>query len=163
PRPPTRRQRVTALMTTDPNRTWSGQELAAQLQINPHNLLTQLAEWSPLGFLAHTDSGTYAPNTPPANTSSTNPPAPHLPNLNPARLPAQGPSRPPCGWPGPAWVGANQINGQERPPGMSRRETPPPVPELQSWQSFKPRSRPTGPPLPRPGALNEDCDCTKGQ
>jgi hypothetical protein len=38
-------------MTTDPNRTWSGQELAAQLQIKLHNLLTQLAEWSRQGFL----------------------------------------------------------------------------------------------------------------
>src|SRR5690349_19366974 len=54
PRPPTRRQQVIALMTTDPDRTWSGQELAAQLQINPHNLLTPLAEWSRLGLHAHT-------------------------------------------------------------------------------------------------------------
>src|SRR5262249_15828212 len=53
--------------TTDPNRTWSGQELAAQLQIKLHNLLTQLAEWSRLGFLAHTDYGTYALNTRPGN------------------------------------------------------------------------------------------------
>jgi hypothetical protein len=76
PQPPTRRQRVTALMTTDPNRTWSGQELAAQLQIKLHNLLTQLAEWSRQGFLAHTDYGTYALNTRPGNTFWTNPPDP---------------------------------------------------------------------------------------
>jgi hypothetical protein len=76
PQPPTRRQRVTALMATDPNRTWSGQELAAQLQIQLHNLLTQLAEWSRLGFLAHTDYGTYALNTRPGNTSWTNAPDP---------------------------------------------------------------------------------------
>ena len=76
PRPPTRRQRVTALMTTDPNRTWSGQELAAQLQIKPHNLRTQLAEWSRLGFPAHTDYGTYPLNTRPGNTSWTNAPDP---------------------------------------------------------------------------------------
>jgi hypothetical protein len=76
PRPPTRRQRVTALMATDPNRTWSGQELAAQLQIQLHNLLTQLAEWSRLGFLAHTDYGTYALNTRPGNTSWTTAPDP---------------------------------------------------------------------------------------
>jgi Insertion element 4 transposase N-terminal/Transposase DDE domain len=76
PQPPTRRQRVTALMNSDPHRTWSGQELAAQLQIKLHNLLTQLAEWSRQGFLAHTDYGTYALNTRPGNTSWTNPPDP---------------------------------------------------------------------------------------
>jgi hypothetical protein len=76
PRPPTRRQQVIALMTTDPNRAWSGQELATRLQIKPHNLLTQLAEWGRLGFLAHTDYGTYALNTRPGNTSWTNAPDP---------------------------------------------------------------------------------------
>jgi hypothetical protein len=76
PQPPTRRQRVIALMATDPNRTWTGQELAAQLQIKLHNLLTQLAEWSRLGFLAHTDYGTYALNTRPGNTSWTDAPDP---------------------------------------------------------------------------------------
>jgi hypothetical protein len=63
-------------MSTDPNRTWSGQELAARLQIKLHNLLTQLAEWSRLGFLAHTDYGTYALNTRPGNTSWANAPDP---------------------------------------------------------------------------------------
>jgi transposase IS4-like protein/DDE family transposase len=76
PRPPTRRQQVIALMNTDPNRTWTGQELAARLQIKLHNLLTQLAEWSRLGFLAHTDYGTYALNTRPGNTSWANAPDP---------------------------------------------------------------------------------------
>jgi Transposase DDE domain len=76
PRPPTRRQQVIALMSTDPNRTWTGQELAARLQIKLHNLLTQLAEWSRLGFLAHTDYGTYALNTRPGNTSWANAPDP---------------------------------------------------------------------------------------
>ncbi len=76
PRPPTRRQQVIALMNTDPNRTWTGQELATRLQIKPHNLLTQLAEWSRLGFLAHTDYGSYALNTRPGNTSWTNAPDP---------------------------------------------------------------------------------------
>jgi len=63
-------------MTTDPNRTWSGQELATRLQIKPHNLLTQLAEWGRLGFLAHTDYGTYALSTRPGNTSWANAPDP---------------------------------------------------------------------------------------
>jgi hypothetical protein len=76
PRPPTRRQRVIALMSTDPHRAWSGQELAAQLQIKPHNLLTQLAEWARWGFLTHADFGTYALNTPPADTSPATAPDP---------------------------------------------------------------------------------------
>jgi hypothetical protein len=75
PRPPTRRQRVIALMSTDPHRAWSGQELAARLQIKPHNLLTQLAEWARWGFLIHADFGTYA-LSPPAGTSSTTAPDP---------------------------------------------------------------------------------------
>lgn len=65
PQPPTRRHRVMALMNTDPRRGWTGQELAAQLQVKPRNLLTQLAEWTRLGFLLRTDAGTYALATPP--------------------------------------------------------------------------------------------------
>jgi Insertion element 4 transposase N-terminal/Transposase DDE domain len=65
PQPPTRRQRVIAIMNTDPTRSWSGQELAAQLQVKPRNLLTQLAEWTRLGFLLRTNAGTYALATPP--------------------------------------------------------------------------------------------------
>jgi hypothetical protein len=62
---PTRRQRVMAIMTTGPRRAWSGRELAEQLQIKPRNLLTQLAEWTRLGFLTRTSAGTYALDTPP--------------------------------------------------------------------------------------------------
>ena len=76
PQPPTRRQRVTALMTTDPHRAWTGQELAAQLQIKPHNLLTQLAEWARQGFLTNVDYGTYALNALPTDTASTTAPDP---------------------------------------------------------------------------------------
>jgi hypothetical protein len=65
PRPPTRRQRVTAIMGTDPDKSWHGSELADQLQIKPRNLLTQLAEWSRLDLLTRTGTGTYALNTPP--------------------------------------------------------------------------------------------------
>ena len=56
---PTRRELVTALMEDDPNRPWRGRELADKLGIKPHNMLTQLAEWTQLGFLTRTDSGTY--------------------------------------------------------------------------------------------------------
>jgi hypothetical protein len=62
---PTRRQRVMEIMTGGPHRAWSGRELAEQLQIKPRNMLTQLAEWTRLGFLTRTSAGTYALNTPP--------------------------------------------------------------------------------------------------
>jgi hypothetical protein len=65
PRHPTRRHLVTAIMTANPRRGWTGQELAQKLQIKPHNLLTQLAEWARLGFLTRTSTGTYALDTPP--------------------------------------------------------------------------------------------------
>ena len=65
PQPATRRHRITAIMNTDPHRGWTGQELAAQLQVKPRNLLTQLAEWTRAGFLTRTNAGTYAPATPP--------------------------------------------------------------------------------------------------
>jgi hypothetical protein len=65
PQPPTRRDRVIAIMNTDPRRAWSGKELAQQLQVKPRNLLTQLGEWTRLGFLIRTGAGTYALDTPP--------------------------------------------------------------------------------------------------
>lgn len=67
PRPPTptRRQRVTAIMNTNPHQTWSGRQLAHQLAIPPRNLLTQLAEWTRNGFLHRATTGNYQlPNTP---------------------------------------------------------------------------------------------------
>jgi hypothetical protein len=63
PQAPTRRERVMAIMNTDPGRGWSGRELADHLQVTPRNLLTQLSEWARLGFLAHTGTGTYALTT----------------------------------------------------------------------------------------------------
>jgi hypothetical protein len=65
PHPPTRRDRISTIMNTDPGRGWTGQELAARLQVKPHNLLTQLAEWTRAGFLTRTTAGTYALDTPP--------------------------------------------------------------------------------------------------
>jgi Insertion element 4 transposase N-terminal/Transposase DDE domain len=63
--PPTTRTRVTALMTTDPHRGWTGHELATALGRPPRNLLTQLAEWTRHGFFTRVATGTYALNTPP--------------------------------------------------------------------------------------------------
>jgi hypothetical protein len=65
PRPPTRRDRVTALLASTPRRAWSGAELAENLQIPKHNMLTQLAEWARLGFLTRTHAGSYALDPPP--------------------------------------------------------------------------------------------------
>jgi hypothetical protein len=76
PQPPTRRQRITAIMNTDPGRDWAGSELAARLHVPPRNMLTQLAEWARLGFLARTGQGTYSLNTPATDTSLTPAPDP---------------------------------------------------------------------------------------
>jgi Insertion element 4 transposase N-terminal/Transposase DDE domain len=75
PQPPTRRQRVTALMATE-LRDWSGRELAERLQIPPRNLHTQLGEWAKLGFITRTGFAIYALNTPPGPESSTGAPDP---------------------------------------------------------------------------------------
>jgi hypothetical protein len=65
PPPPTRRQRITEIMSNQPPRPWTGAELATLLNVNPRCLLTQLAEWTRLGFLTRTSAGTYALDTPP--------------------------------------------------------------------------------------------------
>jgi Insertion element 4 transposase N-terminal/Transposase DDE domain len=65
PTGPTRRDQVTALMATDPARTWRGTELAERLGIQTRNLLTQLGEWTRLGFLKRTGTGTYSLPDPP--------------------------------------------------------------------------------------------------
>jgi hypothetical protein len=44
PQPPTRREPITAIITSQPPRAWSGHELALRLQVKPRNLLTQLGE-----------------------------------------------------------------------------------------------------------------------
>jgi hypothetical protein len=57
-------------MARDPQRAWRGHELAELLQIKPRNLLTQLAEWTRLGFFTRVGKGTYqlaAPDTPAPN------------------------------------------------------------------------------------------------
>ena len=59
PRPDTRNQ-VTRIMASQPGRDWAGRDLAAMLGIKPRNMLTQLAEWTRLGFLAKTGQGRYA-------------------------------------------------------------------------------------------------------
>jgi Insertion element 4 transposase N-terminal/Transposase DDE domain len=75
PQPPTRRQRVTALMATEP-RDWSGRELAERLQIPARNLHTQLGEWAKLGFITRTGFAIYTLNTPTGPESPTGAPDP---------------------------------------------------------------------------------------
>ena len=75
PQPPTRRQRITAIITSHPPRDWSGHELALMLGVKPRNMLTQLREWALLGFFTRTGYGTYRLNTPTPTASST--PATH--------------------------------------------------------------------------------------
>lgn len=65
PTPATRRQRVLALIGTEPDRAWSGRELAEHLGVQPRIVLTQLAEWTRLGFLRRAGTGTYALPSPP--------------------------------------------------------------------------------------------------
>jgi len=63
PRPPcpgSRRDQVTRIMASQPGQDWSGGELASRLGVKPPNLLTQLAEWTRLGFLSKTGRGRYA-------------------------------------------------------------------------------------------------------
>jgi hypothetical protein len=76
PQPPTRREKITAIITGQPPRDWSGHELAILLGVKPRNMLTQLGEWARLGFFTRTGFGTYKLNTPPASTPSTIPPDP---------------------------------------------------------------------------------------
>ena len=74
PRPDTRRDQVTRIMTSQPGRDWAGRDLAALLGIAPRNMLTQLAEWTRLGFLAKTGPGRYAlPGPPPAPAAPADP------------------------------------------------------------------------------------------
>jgi Transposase DDE domain len=76
PQPPTRRQRITAIITSQPPRPWHGTELAARLNAPPRYLLSQLAEWARAGLFTRTGPGTYILNTPPALASSTTAPDP---------------------------------------------------------------------------------------
>ena len=67
---------ITAIITSQPPRDWSGHELAVLLGVKPRNMLTQLREWALLGFFTRTGFGTYALNTPHRPASSTTEPDP---------------------------------------------------------------------------------------
>jgi hypothetical protein len=76
PQPPTRRQKITAIITSQPPRDWTPRELARTLNVHPRPLATQLREWSLLGFFTRTGLGTYRLNTPAPPPSSTTGPDP---------------------------------------------------------------------------------------
>ena len=76
PKPPTRRQLITAIITSQPPRPWTSLELARMLNVKPRHMATQLREWSLLGWFTRTGLGTYQLNTPPDSTSSTTEPDP---------------------------------------------------------------------------------------
>jgi len=76
PHRPTRRDKITAIITSQPPRDWTGHELAVLLGVTPRHMLTQPGQWSRLGFFTRTGSGTYRLNTPAAETSSTPAPDP---------------------------------------------------------------------------------------
>ena len=63
-------------MASEPRHDWPGSELAGRLGVHPRTMLTQLAEWTRLGFLAKTGPGRYALPEPPGR-----------PQLQPARNP----------------------------------------------------------------------------
>jgi hypothetical protein len=73
PRPDTRRDKVTRIMASQPGRDWAGHDLAARLGIKPRNMLTQLAEWTRLGFLAKTGPGRYALPAPASTAADAGP------------------------------------------------------------------------------------------
>ena len=52
-------------MASQPGRDWAGRDLAEPARIKPRNMLTQLAEWTRLGFLTRTHAGSYALDPPP--------------------------------------------------------------------------------------------------
>lgn len=63
PLPGTRRHQVTTIMNSEPHRAWNGTQLAHHLGIPAHNLLTQLAEWTRLGFITRASNGNYTLNS----------------------------------------------------------------------------------------------------
>ena len=76
PQSPTRRQHITAIITSQPPRDWTSRELATMLSVHPRNMATQLREWSLLGWFTRTGLGTYRLNTPTPPSSSTTEPDP---------------------------------------------------------------------------------------
>jgi len=76
PQPPTRRQRITAIIASQPRRDWSSHELALMLKVKPRHIATQPGEWTRLGFFMRTGLRTYRLNTPAPPPSSTTAPDP---------------------------------------------------------------------------------------
>jgi hypothetical protein len=73
PQPDTRRGKVTRIMASQPGRDWAGRDLAALLGIKSRNMLTQLAGWTRLGFLAKTGPGRYTLPAPASTAADAGP------------------------------------------------------------------------------------------
>jgi len=56
-------------MASYPERSWRSTELAVVLQITPHSMRTQLAEWVRHRLLTRTSRGCYTPDTPAASST----------------------------------------------------------------------------------------------
>jgi len=76
PRRPTRRELITAIITSKPPRDWTPRELARMLNVHPRHLATELREWSLLGIFTRTGLGIYRLNMPAPPPSSTSEPDP---------------------------------------------------------------------------------------
>jgi hypothetical protein len=69
PRPPTRREQVTAIMASQPGTSHATRDLAARIGLTPRQMLTQLSEWVSKGLITRTSPGYYA--LPPGHPAST--------------------------------------------------------------------------------------------
>ena len=76
PRPPTRRERVTAIITSQPPREWSGHDLAVLPQRQTPEHAHPARRMGTAGILHPHRLRHLRLNTPPSDTPSTNPPDP---------------------------------------------------------------------------------------
>jgi len=77
PAPGSLRERVLALLRTDPHRTWRGREIADRLGLNTYNYIrTELNLWSKRGAIHKISPGEYKPITPEPTQDLTEPPPP---------------------------------------------------------------------------------------
>jgi hypothetical protein len=70
PRPLTRRQQVTAIMTSQPGTSHAARDLAARIGLTPRQMRNQLSGWVSKGFITRTSPGWYALPAPAAITGA---------------------------------------------------------------------------------------------
>jgi len=126
--PAARRERITAIITSQPPREWSGHDLAILLGVKPRNMLTQLGEWARLGFFTRTGFGTYKLNTPASKDILDKPARPLTSNFAALLRQGDGRKRPPLTPEIPA--AAAGLTARARPkarPGTRGEPSQPPV------------------------------------